>query len=70
MSALALNFTLLLISRLIQTIGAGLLVTIQTFFSSHSAFIGARAFFIGIIMMGIIQLIIDLMLKPIEQLKS
>lgn len=52
------------------SIGTGLLVTIQAFFSSHSAFIGARAFFIGIIMMGIIRFIIALIWKPTEQLKS
>lgn len=46
------------------SIGTGILVTIQTFFSSHSPFIGIQAFFVGIIIIALIRFIIALTLKP------
>lgn len=46
------------------SIGTGILVTIQAFFSSHSPFIGIQAFFVGIIIIALIRFIIALTLKP------
>lgn len=46
------------------SIGTGLLVMIQAFFGIHSPFVGARAFFIGIILIGVVRFVIALMLKP------
>jgi len=46
------------------SIGTGLLVTVQSFFGTHSAFIGARAFFSGIIVIGLIRFVLALMLRP------
>lgn len=46
------------------SIGTGLLVTIQAYFGTHSPFMGARAFFIGIIIIALLRFIVALMLKP------
>lgn len=49
------------------SIGTGLLVTVQSFFDAHSAFIGARAFFSGIIVIGLVRFVLALALKPTIQ---
>ncbi len=49
------------------SIGTGLLLAVQSFFSTHSAFIGARAFFIGIIVIGLVRFLLALALRPIAQ---
>ncbi|GAX02872.1 major facilitator superfamily transporter [Secundilactobacillus pentosiphilus] len=49
------------------SIGTGLLVTVQSFFDMHSAFIGARAFFSGIIVIGLVRFVLALALKPTIQ---
>lgn len=50
------------------SIGTGILVVIQTLFSRNSQFLGARAFFASIIIIGLIRFIIALMLKPSQQI--
>jgi len=52
------------------SIGTGILVVIQAFFSSHSQFLGARAFFASIIIIGLIRLIIASMLRPSQQIAA
>lgn len=52
------------------SIGTGLLVTIQSFFGAHSPFIGARAFFSGIIVIGLVRFVIALMLKPTQRVSG
>ncbi|GAW99574.1 DHA2 family efflux MFS transporter permease subunit [Secundilactobacillus mixtipabuli] len=49
------------------SIGTGLLVTVQSFFDMHSAFIGARAFFSGIIIIGLARFVLAMTLKPTIQ---
>lgn len=49
------------------SIGTGLLVTVQSFFDMHSAFIGARAFFSGIIIIGLVRFVLAMTLKPTIQ---
>lgn len=49
------------------SIGTGLLVTVQSFFGMHSAFIGARAFFSGIIVIGLVRFVLAMTLKPTIQ---
>ncbi|WP_125764126.1 DHA2 family efflux MFS transporter permease subunit [Companilactobacillus hulinensis] len=48
------------------SIGTGVLVIIQSFFSTYSQFIGVRTFFASIILIGLIRFVIALMLKPSE----
>jgi len=50
------------------SIGTGLLVTLQALFSTHSSFAGVHAFFLGIILIGLIRFNIALMLKPSTQI--
>ncbi|MFD1419089.1 DHA2 family efflux MFS transporter permease subunit [Companilactobacillus keshanensis] len=45
------------------SIGTGLLVTVQSYFGEHSTFVGARAFFVVIILMGLFRFGIALQLK-------
>lgn len=49
------------------SIGTGILVVIQAFFSRNPQFLGARAFFASIIIVGLIRFIIALMLKTSQR---
>lgn len=48
------------------SIGTGILVAIQTFYSTRSPFIGARAFFMGIVLISILRFLLILMLKQVK----